>query len=179
MERIKRSDIKSNNKEMLTSYHWDLVITKVPNAIYYPGDPIIQVRLKEVSGLPDRSPATLETKIRGFTLYQPGQMDNNAAGVVFTFADFEDQTIEAFILDYIYKSDNPSDHRSLHKQDLIMSCELFRLNSALEPVNKWILETGLITGSTLPNNYTSEKTILEGHAITMNFEYAEKVLLNT
>jgi hypothetical protein len=178
MNRINRNDIKHSNLAFLTTFEWELVITKLPPAIYYPSDDVIQVRLKSVSGLPNYENEVQETNIRGFKLIQSGLTNNGSVDITFTFADFEDQSIEAFFQDYIYKSNDPFTRKSLHRRDLMMDCELYRLNVNREPVSKWILEGGLPTSADIKDEFTSEMTLIDEKTLSVKFEYVEKILLN-
>lgn len=178
MKNINRGQATQNNQEIPTSYEWILQFTHKPNIVFMPNVDLMDIRLKSVNitgGEPSNS--LLSTELRSFKVHQPA-LQPNSGSLTLNYQDFEDQAIVAYIQDWMDKCNTRDTRRSAHKRDLYCDAVLTRLNSFRQPINKYVCETGLPSNGAYGDQYTSEKSLIQGQSITIQFEFMQKKLLN-
>lgn len=139
------NNVKGDNKEVETSFNWELVFTKKPTGIYLPPDMIMNTRLLQVTppalaagGL---SPVAVGG---GYQVYQPMLNDYNNGIFDATYQDFIDQSIEYAFRELVYEYDRPIDRTSKPKAECLWDAELYQLDSQDRPVKKYVMKDCLL-----------------------------------
>lgn len=140
LDYLRRQKISMVNRQFLTSYDWDFEIDFSNYKFYHPNMEILHLQTKSLDG-PKRTlsyEGPKEVQIRGFKIHQPGQ-SNNFQDAKFTLhlADFEDQSIAYWFIDWANKCDSITTHTGYRRQDLMINCTVWQLNSNLEHVFQW------------------------------------------
>lgn len=177
MKYITRKDIREDNNDFKTSFHWELVVTKWPLAVYYPGDRMFKTRL--VSVTPPAAPEIpINTEnIHGFDILSYGQP--SSSGILSgQFQDFVDQSIENLFLDWREKISDYEDKLGLPKTELVMDAELMQLDRELNPIKRWKMQTGLLSSFGGNETFNNEQTNLGKIDFSINFEHVIPELLN-
>jgi len=164
MSYINRANMMTS-KEILTSFDWEVKFVKIPSAVYWPGELTFQMRLKEVQLPPDLTVDVNKTELRGYSILTPGLVTNSGQFTL-NLQDFEDQSITAFLIDYVYKVNNPLTRQSLRKEDLICDVDFYRLNVSRQPVKVCKLRTCLPTAINQGDEQNTEKTPIQATSIT-------------
>lgn len=174
---INYDEIKSNNKEVTTSFHWELRFTKKPLGVYFPPDRIMAIRLKEVTPPPLTFGGLNEVELHGWKLKQPGLNDYSGdfSGV---YQDFVDQSIEYAFRELVYETDRPLDHTARPKADLLWDAELFQLNTQDYPVKKWVILDALLSGFEPTNTMDGTRTVGGTTNITWTAQMVYQVQMN-
>jgi len=178
MDYVTRDKIAQKTSQFLTSFDWDLEILTKPSAVYWPGDDVFKVRTSEIvptSIIPDHSVISVE--IRGFTLLQPG-LTINSGDFSITLQDFEDQSILALMIDWVYKCNNPNTRSSYRREDLLMDFNLYRLNSSRKPVFQYIIKGCLPNKLDYSDPMDGTKKEIGKCTFGCKVEYFESKLLN-
>lgn len=179
MDKIKRSEMKMGYQEVLTSFEWELKFVTKPAAVYYPGDDIIAVRLKDVNLSAPSQNELMNIAMRGgHTLKQAG-LTSNTGTCELVFQDFEDQAVTAFIEDWITKMNSRDTRRGAHKRDLYADITLTRLNSFRKSVKEWVMEGCLPDSGNYGDQFSSEKSPLGNVTLSLAVEWFTTKLLNT
>jgi hypothetical protein len=182
MSYVTRDQIVGSNGQKLTTFDWDFKITKSANdEVYSPGEQLTKARISSITGIPfmPEYQGNLPTEIRGFKMIQPGFTNNYGGQCTITIEDFEDQSMTAFIMDWLWKCNNPANHASYHKKQLAWDkLELFRLNSSREPVFKVTLYTVLPGGAGSDMSFTSDKQLQGQIQLSLDYEYFDSEFLN-
>ena len=177
MSEITRSNMRMDTQEILTSFDWELEFTHKPNAVFYPGDQTLILRLKNVSLNTDTTNSVLQAQLRGFTVIQSG-LTENSGQLTLNFQDFEDQAIAAFLEDWVTKCNTRSTRRSVHKRDLYADITVRRLNSFRKAVREWRCETCLPSSGSPNDQFTAEKALLGDCSLQLMCEYIDNSFLN-
>lgn len=135
MEYVRRNNIAERSQQFLTSYDWEYMIDFQWFKFYHPPMEVLRKRTKDIDGGDATLKHTiLEDTIRGFRVHQPGFTDSKGGTVSITFADFEDQSIKYWYLDWQNKMDSLTTHAQYRKEDLMVDVYLWRLNSNRQKV---------------------------------------------
>lgn len=171
---INYDEVKNNNREVITSFHWELRFTRKPIGLYFPPDRTLAIRLKSCTP-PTLSQAALnEVDLHGWKLKQAGLNDysGECSGV---YQDFQDQSVEYAFREVVYESDRPLDHTARPKQDMLWDGELFQLNTQDYPIKKWILLDGLLSQFDAPSTMDGSKQT--GGEVTVAWSYQMNYLI--
>lgn len=178
MQYVNRSEAPQNNQEILTSYEWLLTFKHKPNIVFMPQDSLFEIRLTNVDLNYSEQVSVQKSQVRGgFDVIQPGLIVTSGSCTLH-FQDFEDQAIAAMIQDWCEKENNRKTHRSAHKRDLYADIILYRLNSFRKKVYQIEAQTCLPSNGTYGDTYESTKNLLGKMGLTLDFEWAQKTLLN-
>jgi hypothetical protein len=179
---VNRKNFGQNNAEILNKFHWDFIVTKKPNVVYWPPDQILKTRLLNITGLPsDMAAAPLETEelCGGFKVIQPGEITHDPVTITFNFQDFEDSSIGYLVHDWYRKTQDPEVKVSNTKADLVCDMEVYQLNTRLLPVKKWRLYNGLYEGGNTNDGDFGNKKELSGKVdLMIKFEWWDVDYLN-
>jgi len=182
MADISRNSARDTGKNAaLTSYEWEIDITP-PNAVYWPGDSLIKIRLTEVT-VPGQGGSNNENGVvvlrGGFKLHQGGLTKNSDEPLVLHLQDFEDQAVIAMLEDWITKKSTRDTQRGVHKRDYISDLiTVRRLNVFRVPVREWRCEGCIPNVATYDDVFNSEKGLLGKEQLAFDVDYWETQLLN-
>lgn len=140
MDYLRRQNISQRNRQFLTSYDWELWIDFSNYKFYHPTMNTLILQTKAIQNVnPTLTHSLLETDIRGFHYIQPGMTDNKAnANFTLELADFDDQSLKYWFLDWQNKMDSSTTHASYRREDLMVNCYVWRLNGNRQKV--WQME---------------------------------------
>lgn len=175
---IEYDQIKQNNREMTTSFHWELEFVRKPIGVYLPPDRIMKLRIKGVTPPPDATPTIEEAQLHGITLKQHGLV-NRAGEFTFNVQDFIDQSVEYAFRELNYESDRPLDHTAKPKSEMLFDCRLTQLNNQEVPIKRWEILDGLLSGTDHTNTMDSSKSLLGDNSYTISYQMAYVVQMNT
>lgn len=176
MDFIRRQNISQINRQFLTSYDWAFYIDFSKYRFYHPTMEMLLCQTRTITGVnPTLDNTPLTTDIRGFKIQQAGMTKNDAnASFGLDIADFEDQSIKYWFLDWQNKMDSITTHTSHRRQDLMVDCYVWRLNSNQQKVWEMHYINCLPQTTSYDDLYTSDKQLVgaNGTTIQINGEMA-------
>lgn len=168
-----------NNREFLTTGLWDIKFTKIPAAVYFPGNETIASRILSVDAPNPMVAKLLEYNHRDFVKIQPSARVPRNGEVTLTFTDFEDQSIVAWINNWAYSQSDPETNMGYRSEYLKCDLILTRLNTSGNPVNEITCKSGYLKSPRFANDYSDKQDLLAKQSFTISFEYITFKLLNT
>lgn len=182
MSYVDYKTINDSNKEFLRNDIWEFKFTAAPNAVYFPGNKLLQSRLVNVQPQFNFALSEMRAIIRQFTVRQTIYSGETSGMVTLQFVDREDQAITAFINDWAQKFGDREGRRVFRKEDTVAQCELIQMNSTRVPIRKYTLYNCQIAGdgmATFGVPFTSGDAQQSGDCVlNLAFEHFEVKLLN-
>jgi len=175
---INRTAIAGDNGDIVSNYHWELIIDRWPEAIYYPGDKVFKTRLTNVTPpLTTLDHQIHDINIMGFHIKQPGDIDYSGS-IQGDFQDYVDQSVQAIFLDWAMKCQDPESRLGLRKRLLIMDCTLFQFDRANNPIKQWQCFAGMYKQHSSGEAFAGENTPGGKIGFSVDFEHVVPKLLN-
>ena len=163
--------VYDTNKEFVTSGIWEVNFTKIPAAIYFPGNDVISAQIRSVN-TPNPMPAKiLEWNHRDFIKYQPSSRVSRNGDVTLNFTDFEDGSIIAWINSWISLQSDPETNLGLRSEFLKCDLTLTRLNTSGNPINEIICKSGYVSNVKFNNEFTNQQDVIAEQGFTLRFEH--------
>lgn len=180
MSYLTREKLSVRTQQALTSYDWDFKIDFTNYVGYHPDMETIQLRATDLTNVnPTLTTSVLEVKMRGYTLIQPGMTDNHVnATFGINLQDFEDQSLKAWFLDWQNKMDSLTTHKSYRREDLMVDCYVWRLNSDRQKVWEMHYINCLPRETSWVDDYNSDKQAVGKSTITIIAETVIPTPLN-
>lgn len=174
MDYLRRQNMSQRPRQFLTTYDWEFEIDFSQYKFYHPPMNTLRLQAKSIVGIdPTLTNTLLTTEIRGFRFQQAG-MTNNYEKASFTLqlADFEDQTVKYWFLDWQNKMDSLTTHTGYRREDLMVDCYIWRLNNALQKVWEMHYINCLPSQTQYDDQYTGDKQLVgaDGTSITIQGE---------
>lgn len=174
MDYIRRQNISQRNRQFLTSYDWRIYLDFSNYKFYHPDMQTIELGLGDITGVdPTLENTPLTHEIRGFLIQQPGMTNNHAKNsITINLADFEDQTMKYWFLDWQNKMDSLTTHAAYRREDLMVDLYVWRLNSNQQKVWEMHYINCLPSATTYNDSYESNSKNLVGQnsSITLQAE---------
>lgn len=172
MDFLRRQNMSQRSRQFLTTYDWEFLIDFSNYKFYHPAMNTLKLQTKEISGVdPTLNTSILTTDIRGFRIQQPG-MTNNYEKATFTInlADFEDQTIKYWMLDWQNKMDSLTTHASYRREDLFVDAYVWRLNGNQQKVWEMHYINCLPQTTAYNDPYNGEKQLVGADGTSIAFQ---------
>lgn len=166
------------NREFVTSGLWDIEFTKVPDAVFFPGNEAISSRIRSVSPPDIIKSELMRWDHRGFRKYQPNSRIIRDGKVTLEFTDYEDQTITAFLNSWSVLQSDPQTNLGLRSEFTKCDLLLTRYNTSGNAINQIICKSGFLSASSFNNDYSNEQNLIASQKFTLEFEHCELKLLN-
>lgn len=163
-------NINEENRELIQTNNWDFEFITRPAAVFFPGNEIIKRRLTSVSLNAGGAVGNIETKIRGFQIYQAAGVTSNGS-VSLTLVDKEDQAISIFLNSWQQAITNMDNKFQYRKEDTVCTCRLIQLNTSRIPIAKWTLKNCQPTQTVIQRQFTDEPQNGGEMTLELNFEH--------
>jgi hypothetical protein len=173
---INYTNIEQSDKEFLRNDIWHFEFVTSPLAVYFPGNDLLQARLKTFSYTTDESLSTPETTIRQFKVRQTMHGGTTSGTITLDFTDREDQAISLFKEDWCQKISSRSTRFAYRKVDTICDCKAIWFNTTRTPIRTLYFYSCQITSQPEPWTTTSDDpdTSIGDISIEMAFEHYEQ-----
>lgn len=170
MDYLRRSNISLVNRQFLTTYDWSLYIDFSKYKFYHPPMQTLLLQTKAINNVdPTLTNNLLQTEIRGFRVQQAGMTNNyDKANFSLDLADFEDQSIKYWFLEWQNKMDSLTTHAGYRREDLMVDCYVWRLNSNQQKVWEMKYINCLPESTSYSDQYTSDKQLSGADGVTIN-----------
>ena len=163
-------NINEENRELIQTNNWDFEFITKPAAVFFPGNDLLKRRLTSVSLNAGGAVGNIETKVRGFQIYQAAGVTPNGS-VSLSFIDKEDQAVSMFLHDWQQKITDLDTKFQYRKEDTACTCRLIQLNTSRIPIAKWTLKTCQPTQTVIQRQFTDEPQNGGEMTIELNFEH--------
>jgi hypothetical protein len=171
--------ISENLKEFMLSNMWQMFFIKVPRAVYYPGDDLINMRLKSANPAFDNAVATIDVSIHGFQLSQATRQ-HTFGTIALTLHDRVDQGISAWVDDWKQKESDRNTQFTYKKEDVVADIRLLMFDNQRIPIREFFMYTCLPTDAALNESAFTDEDPADISDVTLNlkFEHYERNFLN-
>lgn len=150
---------KNDNKEVETSFNWDINFIKKPTGVYLPPDLVIKLRILSVEPPTFSMGGVQPVQIGGgWVSLMPAQNDYTSGSFGLQVQDFIDQSVEYAFRELAYEYDRPKDRTAKPKSELLWDVDIFQLDSQDRPIKKYILRDALLSGFTKADAMDTSKT---------------------
>lgn len=174
MQNINRTSIFSGVTDFLTTYDWDFEITRYPSIMKNSELALGTFRLRTNNIVVPEDPQNnpISVFIRDHRFSQPGNTPNYGT-VQFSIQDFSDVNIQRFFTQLIYLMSDPNTKAMYggNPSAFKMDFNIYRLNAALQPVKRWVIQDALASMNNVDDNMTSEKDPLGPTALSFVVDY--------
>ena len=168
MDNVTYARLGGHNKEMTFTDYWDISCTRAPNVGYWPDFNIFRDRIKSVSGFKNPDIELVETTVRNFPIYQPGQSKVIKTDLTLTFVDFADKTLTTFAMNLKSNTSNPLNRTQAPLPDITSDWIFTRLDSLRRPIIKWVFTDAILTTHDADYDFTEDRK-LEDAELKMTF----------
>jgi len=174
---INFEQIRQEDKEFIRNDLWHFEFITSPPAVYFPGQELIQARLKTVSFDTEENITTLNAVIRQFNINQAVIGGNTNGTITLNFVDREDQAIALMIDDWREKIFSRSNRFAYRKVDLMCDCKLQVFNTNRAVIREYIFRNCQSNKTLEPFGTTSDSPDTTNTELDfgMSFEHYELI----
>lgn len=138
---INYETLSQEHREFLRSDTWDFYFTQAANAVYFPGNALLRARTMSVNPQFNFAMGQMTAIIRQFQLNQSTISGTTAGSISIDYMDFEDQAINAWLLDWRNKCGDMENRYTFRKEDTVSEGRLTIYNSSRKPIRIYNLHT--------------------------------------
>lgn len=168
MDNVTYGRLGGHNKEMVFTDYWDISCTRAPNVGYWPPFEVFRDRIKEIKGFENPEIEIIETTVRNFPVFQPGQAVVKKTDITMSFVDFADKTLTTFAMNLKSNTANPLNRTQAPLVDITSDWIFTRLDSQRRPVIKWVFTDAILTSHSASYDFTGGRE-LEDADLSMVF----------
>ena len=168
MDNVTYGRLGGHNKEMIFTDYWDISCTRSPNVGYWPDFNIFRDRIKSVTGFKNPDIEIIETTVRNFPIYQPGQAKVERTDLTLSFVDFADKTLTTFAMNLKTNTANPLNREQAPFVNISSDWIFTRLDSQRRPIIKWVFTDAILISHEASYDFTEARE-LEDAELKMTF----------
>ena len=175
-EHITRENIAADLRDLPHSMNWELLVTRWPEAVYYPGALVFKTRLLAVTPPSSISHSTQTVNMHGHTFNMPGSIDRSG-DVSLEFQDTTDRSISHAFIDWMNKIEDPSTKLGLPKADVTADMTLIMMDNALNPIIQYKMSTMMPTNYDSQDRASGSKDPLGNITVNLSIEHVVPTVL--
>ena len=133
------SNIRQEGKEFLLNVFWRFSFIHPPSAVYYPGEDLVNIRLRSTAPQIPLGITDLSVVLRQFTSAQTVASGTTSGTVTLSMTDFEDQPLLAWFFDWRDKLGSYKHRFIFRKEDTTAEGKLVMYNTSRKPIREYRL----------------------------------------
>lgn len=171
--------ISEGQKEILRKDYWMMEFTRIPKGVYFPGQELINIRLKDFDpGFSTDDPQILDASVRGVVIKQAAGPTNTAGQCSYTIQDREDQTLSYFYDQWKLMAGDRAVKSGMHKEFYTAEIVFTMYNIFEVPVRKITLQNVMPPTGNFNESGAEDPTLLDALSISHDYEHADREFLN-
>lgn len=175
---INYSNIVEGQTEFQRSDLWMMSFIRVPSGVYWPGQALVDIRLKTFDpGISD-DPTPLEQKIRGFVVKQSARPSQVSGSASFTLVDRVDQSLSYFVDQWKLAAGDRDSLQGLAKEFYSADAEFTLYNVAETAIRRITLYNLMPPTGGLGESGTDEPGLMPELSISCEYEHFKREWLN-